>query len=125
MPRWNEVATATRRVTTPTCDTISPPGQPSIRGGVHIHVHLHIYVYAPLQGNHPSVQTSTTRQGLPVGGARSQDKKPSDLPPRPKTITIATYNLYNMFDVYDDPYSADEGTRVKPRAEIENVAQTL
>ena len=39
-----------------------------------------------------------------------------------KTLTIATYNLKNMFDVFDDPYTSDETTRVKPREDIEAIA---
>ncbi len=40
-------------------------------------------------------------------------------------LTVATYNIENLFDVFDDPYTADEGTRVKPRAELEKVASLL
>ena len=40
-------------------------------------------------------------------------------------LTVATYNIENLFDVFDDPYTADEGTRVKPRAELEKVATLL
>ena len=43
----------------------------------------------------------------------------------PKQLKIAAYNLWNMFDIYDDPYSQDESTRVKPRKEIVAIAQTL
>jgi endonuclease/exonuclease/phosphatase family metal-dependent hydrolase len=42
-----------------------------------------------------------------------------------KQLKIAAYNLWNMFDVYDDPYSQDEDTRVKPREQIEAIAKTL
>lgn len=55
---------------------------------------------------------------LAVSASFGQDKEA-------QTLTVATYNLYNMFDVYDDPYSRDEGTRVKPRAEIEKVAEAI
>lgn len=40
-------------------------------------------------------------------------------------LTIATYNILNMFDVFDNPYTEDEGTRVKPRREIEQVAALI
>ncbi|HAI10334.1 MAG TPA: hypothetical protein DCM28_01430 [Phycisphaerales bacterium] len=42
-----------------------------------------------------------------------------------KQLKLAAYNLWNMFDVYDDPYSQDESTRVKPREQIEAVAKIL
>lgn len=42
-----------------------------------------------------------------------------------KTLKLASYNLWNMFDIYDDPYMQDEETRVKPREQIEAVAKTL
>ena len=40
-------------------------------------------------------------------------------------ITIAAYNILNMFDVYDNPYTRDEGTRVKPHRETEQVAAAI
>lgn len=40
-------------------------------------------------------------------------------------ITVATFNILNLFDAEDDPYHDDEGTPAKPRAEIERVAETL
>lgn len=41
------------------------------------------------------------------------------------TLRIASYNVENAFDVYDDPYSRDEGTDVKLRWEIEMIADVL
>ncbi|MEX2215101.1 MAG: endonuclease/exonuclease/phosphatase family protein [Phycisphaeraceae bacterium] len=43
----------------------------------------------------------------------------------PKTLTLVTYNMENVFDVFDDPYHPDEGTRVKPREEYEQIAALL
>ena len=40
-------------------------------------------------------------------------------------LTIATYNVLNLFDDVDDPYHTDEGTPGKPREELERVAQVL
>ncbi len=40
-------------------------------------------------------------------------------------LTIATYNIENAFDVFDDPYTKDEGTDVKQRWEFEAIAQAL
>ena len=40
-------------------------------------------------------------------------------------VTVMTYNVKNMYDVFDDPYTKDEGTPVKPRAEIERIASLI
>lgn len=40
-------------------------------------------------------------------------------------IVLATYNILNLFDSEDDPYHADEGTRPKPRTELQYLAQSL
>ena len=40
-------------------------------------------------------------------------------------LTLVTYNMENVFDVFDDPYYPDEGTRVKPREEYEKIAAVL
>lgn len=42
-----------------------------------------------------------------------------------ETIRIGSYNTLNMFDVYDDPYTADESTPPKPRSELEHLAQSI
>jgi endonuclease/exonuclease/phosphatase family metal-dependent hydrolase len=41
------------------------------------------------------------------------------------TLRIASYNIENAFDVFDDPYTRDEGTDVKLRWEIEMIADVL
>lgn len=40
-------------------------------------------------------------------------------------LRIASYNIENAFDVYDDPYTRDEGTDVKLRWEVEMIADIL
>lgn len=40
-------------------------------------------------------------------------------------VSIATYNVLNLFDAHDDPYHDDEGTNQKPRAELERLAATI
>jgi len=40
-------------------------------------------------------------------------------------LRIASYNIENAFDVFDDPYTRDEGTDVKLRWEIETIADAL
>lgn len=41
------------------------------------------------------------------------------------TLKVAAYNIENAFDVYDDPYTKDEGTDVKLRWEYEAIAGAL
>jgi endonuclease/exonuclease/phosphatase family metal-dependent hydrolase len=56
------------------------------------------------------------------------------LPPPPKpasahrfdgTVTVASYNTLNFFDEYDNPYTLDESTPAKPRAQLEHLAKTI
>lgn len=41
------------------------------------------------------------------------------------TIRVATFNVKNLFDAVDDPYTDDEGTPTKPRDELEKIARTM
>ncbi|MEM1028228.1 MAG: endonuclease/exonuclease/phosphatase family protein [Planctomycetota bacterium] len=47
------------------------------------------------------------------------------LPAAADTITIGAYNVENFFDVFDDPYTGDEGVRVKSRADVQTMAKAL
>lgn len=40
-------------------------------------------------------------------------------------VTIGSYNLLNLFDDVNDPYTNDEGTPAKPRAELEALARSI
>ncbi len=40
-------------------------------------------------------------------------------------VTLATYNVLNLFDAHDDPFHDDEGTAPKPMAQLEKLAQTI
>lgn len=40
-------------------------------------------------------------------------------------LVVASYNLLNLFDDEDDPYRHDEGTRAKPREELQHLAQSI
>lgn len=40
-------------------------------------------------------------------------------------VTVATFNVLNLFDDVDDPYHADESTPAKPRKELEAIAQAI
>ncbi len=42
-----------------------------------------------------------------------------------KEVTVMSYNVENMFDVFDDPYTGDEGTDVKRRDEIIAIAKAI
>lgn len=46
----------------------------------------------------------------------------ADLGPR---VKVATFNILNLFDDVDDPYTGDDTTPAKPRHEMERVAETL
>lgn len=55
----------------------------------------------------------------PAVGATSRPARTGD------TIRIGSYNTLNLFDVYDDPYTLDETTPPKPRAELEHLAASI
>jgi len=40
-------------------------------------------------------------------------------------LTVMSYNVENMFDVFDDPYTDDDGTDVKRRDEITAIAKAI
>ncbi len=42
-----------------------------------------------------------------------------------QAITIGSYNVKNFFDVFDDPYTGDEGVAVKPRRDVETIAKAI
>lgn len=52
---------------------------------------------------------------LPAADLRAQDDK----------LRLVAYNAENLFDVFDDPYTDDDSTRVKPRDEIVRIAAAL
>ncbi|MCC7192855.1 MAG: endonuclease/exonuclease/phosphatase family protein [Phycisphaeraceae bacterium] len=45
--------------------------------------------------------------------------------PNPNRLTIAAYNVEFFLDVFDDPYTFDEGHEPKPRAEIQSIAKAI
>ncbi|MFQ5411985.1 MAG: endonuclease/exonuclease/phosphatase family protein [Phycisphaerae bacterium] len=55
------------------------------------------------------------------------------IPPEPKktprtfsgVVTLASYNVLNLFDEYDDPYHQDGGTDPKPRDQLDELAKTI
>lgn len=56
---------------------------------------------------------------------------PAAGPPQPWTlpedgaITLATYNILNLFDRFDDPYHADSSVDEKPREQMEKLAASI
>ncbi|MFW5681559.1 MAG: endonuclease/exonuclease/phosphatase family protein [Phycisphaeraceae bacterium] len=52
---------------------------------------------------------------LPAVALQAQDDR----------LRLVAYNMENFFDVFDDPYTADDSTEVKPRDEIESIAAVL
>ncbi len=50
-----------------------------------------------------------------------------EVKPRPFTgiVTVATFNVLNLFDEVDDPYTSDESTPPKPRDELNRLAATI
>lgn len=42
-----------------------------------------------------------------------------------ETITVGSYNVLNLFDAADDPYSADETTGPKPQTQVEALAKSI
>ena len=50
---------------------------------------------------------------------------PTTVPAFTGTVTIASYNVLNLFDDYDDPYTADESTPAKPSEQLVNLAATI
>ncbi len=56
---------------------------------------------------------------LRAQGPSNQDR------PGPQRLTVATYNVQNLLDVFDDPYTLDEKSPVKPREKIEKLAKVI
>lgn len=42
-----------------------------------------------------------------------------------REVTVMSYNVENMFDVFDDPYTTDEKTDVKQRDDIMTIAKAI
>ena len=52
-------------------------------------------------------------------------KKATGALAKPGEVVVASYNILNLFDDYDDPYKDDEGTPAKPRTELERLAASI
>ncbi len=76
----------------------------------------------------PQIKVTEPSQ-ITVLSDESQAKVAPYAPPAFKelssTITIATYNVLNLFDPVDDPYHDDASTPTKPREQLELVARQI
>jgi endonuclease/exonuclease/phosphatase family metal-dependent hydrolase len=67
--------------------------------------------------------------GVTLPSDAQAPRKTTSQPSKPRTFdgscTVATYNLLNLFDELDDPYHGDQGTRPKPREQLEPLAETI
>jgi len=75
---------------------------------------------------HPEIQLRdpsqvTVLEHLPEKPAPIVREKSS----RGDRISVATFNMLNLFDDVDDPYTSDETTAAKPRTELERLAETI
>jgi endonuclease/exonuclease/phosphatase family metal-dependent hydrolase len=58
--------------------------------------------------------------------ASAGPSEPATRPARDvRVITVATFNVENLYDAWDDPYANDEGTPVKSRADLEKLAKVI
>ncbi|MAE64203.1 MAG: hypothetical protein CMJ18_07990 [Phycisphaeraceae bacterium] len=59
----------------------------------------------------------------------AQQEKATEKPETPPVdysqVKVMAYNVRNMFDVFDDPYTHDEQSPVKPRWELERIATLI
>jgi len=65
--------------------------------------------------------------GLLAAGACGRSGGAGADPPAvlPGTLTLATYNIHNFFDAYDNPYTEDEGTAPKKPQELAELAEAI
>ncbi|MCP4251145.1 MAG: hypothetical protein GY778_29255 [bacterium] len=65
----------------------------------------------------------------PAEGAAPEKPARPATPTKPAeftgTVSVATFNLLNLFDDDDDPYHNDQGTPPKPREQMQRLAETF
>ena len=89
---------------------------------VKIRGDLYVFRGAPnISIGAPSHVTVVADDAVPPG----RDPSVAARPPVGEVLTIACYNMLNLFDVYDDPYHSDEGTAAKPRPALEMLAESI
>jgi endonuclease/exonuclease/phosphatase family metal-dependent hydrolase len=73
-----------------------------------------------------AVLPDSTPLPAPVAASSPAESAPATWTlPADGTITLGTYNTLNLFDNWDDPYSADAATDAKPRAQVEALARSI
>ncbi|MCP4591311.1 MAG: endonuclease/exonuclease/phosphatase family protein [bacterium] len=77
----------------------------------------------------PAREASTPAGAFPRPDTPRADRAPPKPQAAPRvftgTVTIASYNILNLFDDQDDPYHPDEGTPPKPAAQLQKLAETF
>jgi endonuclease/exonuclease/phosphatase family metal-dependent hydrolase len=74
----------------------------------------------------PQIEVSRPEQIQILEAAQPVSSRPTvERPPFEGIVTIGTFNVFNLFDEYDDPYHADEGTAAKPKEQLEKLAETI
>lgn len=61
----------------------------------------------------------------PLPAPSTRPATPATRPVPGDTITVGSYNVLNLFDAADDPYTADETTPPKPQPELEALARSI
>jgi endonuclease/exonuclease/phosphatase family metal-dependent hydrolase len=64
-------------------------------------------------------------EDTPLPTASQPAATPAARPRVAGTITLASYNVLNLFDAHDDPYSGDAASDSKPRAQLEALARSI
>lgn len=81
-----------------------------------------------LYAGKPQIQVSSPDRIQLLSSAPEEhppQRRSSAVKPDATTMTLATFNILNLFDGADDPYTWDETTPAKPRDELARVAQTI
>ncbi len=74
----------------------------------------------------PQIEIARPDQVTVLDGPADTTSRPAvRRPSQDGIVTVATYNILNLFDAHDDPYHDDEGTPPKPREQLEAVAATI
>jgi len=77
--------------------------------------------------NKPEIEFQTPDDIQVLDKAEPITSQPTSRPERKfdGTLTVATYNVLNFFDSYDDPYHEDEGTPAKPMEQLKALAASI
>ncbi|MEI7766372.1 MAG: endonuclease/exonuclease/phosphatase family protein [Phycisphaerae bacterium] len=75
----------------------------------------------------PNSIRPVTDPGVRIAAGNTAEKMPNYGVPAnwSNTLRVATYNIENLFDQYDNPYTADEGTGAKPEAKVKALVAAI